>query len=257
LGLPITIQKSLNEDLVMALPLLQYKPTAQNQRVEGFEISGDREPRIYTNDGLLSPGEMDDLISAAYRQIFNEQQMIQSSRQVVLESQVRSGQLTVREFIQGLVTSPHFRERNYDSNNNYRFVQMVVQRVLGRDVYSDQEKYAWSALLMTQGLAGFVQELVNSTEYLEHFGENVVPYQRRRQLAARPIGDITFAHMARYDEFYRDKLPSPSQGGYTLSANRWAWQSNPPPILGQVGAAIIWGGVAGIGVLIFATLFHL
>jgi phycobilisome rod-core linker protein len=257
LGVKANIEKSLNEDLVMSLPLLQYQPTAQNQRVEGFEIAGEYQPRLYTTDGWLSAGEMDDLISSAYRQIFNEQQMTQSSRQVALESQLRASQITVREFIQGLVTSPHFRERNYDTNNNYRFVQMCVQRVLGREVYNDREKYAWSAVLMTKGLVGFVQDLVNSAEYLENFGENIVPYQRRRQLAQRTTGDITFAHMARYDEFYRDKLPAPSQGGYGTSAYRWAWQSNPPPVLRQAGAAIVWGGVAGIGFLIMATLFHL
>jgi phycobilisome rod-core linker protein len=242
----------------MSLPLLEYKPTSQNQRVAGFEVPGDCQPRIFTNDGLLAASEMDDLISAAYRQIFNEQQMTESSRQRTLESQVRSGQISVREFIQGLATSAHFRERNYDTNNNYRFVQMAVQRVLGREVYNDREKFAWSAVLMTEGLQGFINQLVNGDEYLENFGDNVVPYQRRRQLSQRVKGEVTFAHMARYDEFYRDNLPSPSQaGGYNLSANRWAWQSNPPPVLRQVGAAIVWGGVAVIGFLIVATLFHL
>jgi phycobilisome rod-core linker protein len=244
------------EDLVMSLPLLEYQPTSQNQRVAGFEVAGEYQPRIFTTDNFLAAGEMDDLIRSAYRQIFNEQQMTESSRQKTLESQLRVHQITVREFIQGLVTSPHFRERNYDTNNNYRFVQMCVQRVLGRDVYNDREKYAWSAVLMTQGLNGFVNELVNSKEYFDNFGDHQVPYQRRRQLAQRVTGDVTFAHMARYDEFYRDRLPTPSHRDY-LSANRWAWQSNPPPALGQIGAAIVWGGVAGIGFLLIAIVFHL
>jgi phycobilisome rod-core linker protein len=124
-------------------------------------------------------------------------------------------------------------------------------------VYNDREKYAWSIVLATKGLNGFITELVNTGEYLENFGDNVVPYQRRRQLPQRPQGEITFAHMARYDEFYRDKLPSPSYGGYSMSPYRWAWQSNPPPALRQAGAAIIWGGVAGIGFLLIAALFHL
>jgi phycobilisome rod-core linker protein len=244
-----------DEDFVMSLPLLEYQPTAQNQRVDGFEVSGDCQPRIYDKACLLSAGEMDILIDVAYRQIFNEQHRTQSSRQLGLESQLRADQITVREFIQGLITSPHFRERNYDTNNNNRFVQMCVQRVLGRDVYSDREKYAWSAVLMTQGLSGFINALVNTDEYLDNFGDHVVPYQRRRQLSNRPIGDITFAHMARYDEFHRDALPS-SQG-YGLLAYRWAWQSNPPPVLAKIGAGIVWGGVAGIGFLLMAILFHL
>jgi phycobilisome rod-core linker protein len=250
--------KNTSKDLrKMSLPLLEYKPTSQNQRVAGFEVSGDFQPRLYTTDGLLSPSEMDALISSAYRQIFNEQQMTQSARQSALESQLRSGQITVREFIQGLATSPHFRTHNYDTNNNYRFVQMCMQRILGREVYNDREKYAWSIVLATKGLNGFITELVNTDEYLENFGDNVVPYQRRRQLPQRAQGEITFAHMARYDEFYRSKLPNSSYNGDGMSPYRWAWQSNPPPVLRQIGGAIVWGGVAWIGVALLAALFHM
>ena len=94
---------------------------------------------------------MDALISAAYRQIFNEQQLLKSNRQTFLESQLRFGQLSVRDFIRGLATSDPFRQRNYECNNNYRFVQMCVQRILGREVYSDREKLAWSIVLATKG----------------------------------------------------------------------------------------------------------
>jgi phycobilisome rod-core linker protein len=243
--------------LIMSIPLLAYEPTSRNHRVASFEVGGDFQPRLYTTDGLRSASEMDDLISAAYRQIFNEQQMTTSSRQLALESQVKSGQITVREFVQGLATSAHFRERNYDTNNNYRFVQMCIQRILGRDVYSDREKLAWSTVLATKGLNGFISELVNSDEYMENFGENLLPYQRRRQLQQRPTGEITFTHMARYDEYYRDNQPEGNLGGYRLSPYRWAWQSNPTPAMRQAGAVIVWGGVAGIAFLIVATLFHM
>jgi phycobilisome rod-core linker protein len=95
----------------MAIPLLEYAPSSQNQRVIGYEIPGDEQPRIYTTDNLLSSTDMDMLIAAAYRQIFNEQQMTASSRQVGLESQLRNGQITVRDFIRGLAASDIFRDR--------------------------------------------------------------------------------------------------------------------------------------------------
>ncbi len=240
----------------MSLPLLQYQPSSQNQRVEGFEVGGDQQPWIHSADRLLTNTEMDDLITASYRQIFNEQQMTESSRQTALESQLRNGQITVREFILGLATSPHFRARNYDTNNNYRFVQMCVQRILGREVYNDREKFAWSTLLATKGLNAFVQALVNSDEYLDNFGDNVVPYQRRRILPQQSTGLITFSHMARYDEFYRDRLPEPSKTGFGMSAYRWAWQTNPPPALRQLGGAIVWSGAAIVGFILLAGLLH-
>jgi phycobilisome rod-core linker protein len=244
----------------MSLPLLEYQPTSQNQRVEGFEVGGDRQPVIYSTRTLPSATEMDNLIQAAYRQIFNEQQMTQSARQVALESQLRNGQITTRDFIAGLAASEHFRIHNYDTNNNNRVVQMCVQRVLGRDVYNDREKYAWSIVLATKGLKTFITELVNTEEYQVNFGDNTVPYQRRRSLPSIGSNAVPFTQMACYDEFYRANRPQPSRsglGGAGGSAYRWAWQRNPPPILRQAGAVIVWGGVAGIGLLLLATLFHL
>ena len=191
----------------MSIPLLSYPPSSQNQRVIGYEIPGDEQPMKYSSDNLPSASDMDNLIMAAYRQIFNEQQMTRSSRQVFLESQLRSGQITVRDFIKGLATSDVFRNRNYDTNNNYRFVQMCIQRILGREVYNEREKLAWSTVLATKGLKGFIDELLSTEEYLSNFSDTTVPYQRRRILPQRTQGDLPFARMARYDEYYRAKLP--------------------------------------------------
>ncbi|MBD2459762.1 phycobilisome rod-core linker polypeptide [Oscillatoria sp. FACHB-1407] len=200
----------------MTIPLLEYVPSSQNQRVAGFEVPGDEQPRIFTTDSLSSPSDLDVLITAAYRQIFNEQQMTASSRQVALESQLRAGQITVKKFIRGLATSEVFRSHNYNTNNNYRFVQMCIQRILGREVYSDREKLAWSIVLATKGLNGFIDDLLNSEEYQATFGDNTVPFQRRRILPQRIQGDLPFARMARYGADYRDRLPKVSyRGGWT------------------------------------------
>ncbi|MEB3295706.1 MAG: phycobilisome rod-core linker polypeptide [Synechococcales bacterium] len=245
----------------MALPLLAYNPTSQNQRVAGFEVPGDEHSWIFTTEHLLNRGEMDDLIRAAYRQVFNEQQMTESSRQLYLESQLRSGQISVREFIRGLATSDVFRRRNFDTNNNYRFAQMCVQRLLGREVYNEREKIAWSIVIATKGLFGFVDELLNSSEYLSQFGDHTVPYQRRRILPQRSQGEQPFARMARYDEYYLANLPQSSAGSYWLSNvgsdYRWAWQKNPPASLGQAWNIVIIAGAGIIGLALAAALFHL
>lgn len=197
----------------MTIPLLTYDPVSQNQRVAGYEIPGDESPRIYSTSPQLSADDMDELINAAYRQVFHEQQMLQSNRQSYLESQLRSGQLTVRDFVRGLATSDAFRRLNYDVNNNYRFVELCVQRVLGRAVYGDRERMAWSIVLATKGLNEFINELVSSEEYLTNFGDNTVPYQRRRVLPQREQGELPFARVARYGTDYRDRLPAPYMDG--------------------------------------------
>jgi len=195
----------------MSIPLLEYAPSSQNQRVEGFEVPGDEQPHIYTTNDILDASEMDALIMAAYRQICNEQQMLYSYRQWALESQLRAGQITVKQFIRGLVLSDSFRQLLYESNNNYRFVQICIQRVLGRNVYGDREKIAWSIVLATQGITGFIDELLNGEEYLSNFWENTVPYQRRRILPQHSQGELPFSRMVRYGTDYRDKLPKSSR----------------------------------------------
>ncbi|OYD94045.1 phycobilisome rod-core linker polypeptide CpcG [Nostoc sp. 'Peltigera membranacea cyanobiont' 210A] len=193
----------------MSIPLLSYSPSSRNHRVSGYEILGDEQPRIYTAEYLQSSLEMDALIKAAYRQIFHEQQMLDSNRQTCLESQLRTGQITVRDFIRGLAISDAFRRLNYESNNNYRFVQICVQRLLGREVYNEREKLAWSIVLASKGLHRFIDDLVDTEEYMSNFGYNTVPYQRRRILQGHSLGELPFARMARYGEDYRDKLPLP------------------------------------------------
>jgi phycobilisome rod-core linker protein len=194
----------------MSLPLLAYAPSSQNQRVSGFEVPGDEQPRVFSTENLLSTLEVEAVITAAYRQIFHEQQMLASNRQLLLESQLKSGQLTVKEFIFGLATSDSFRRLNYEVNNNYRFVELCVQRVLGRQVYNQREKMAWSIVLATKGLNAFIRELVDSEDYSNNFGENTVPYQLRRVLPQRTQGELPFERMARYGVDYRNKLPRPS-----------------------------------------------
>jgi len=249
----------------MSIPLLEYAPVSRNHRVDGFEVPSEEQPRIYTTDNLLVASDLEDLIKAAYRQIFNEQQMLDHHRQRFLESQLRFGQITVKDFIRGLVLSDSFRRLTFESNNNYRFAEICVQRILGRNVYGDREKIAWSAVIMTQGIQGFVDVLLNSEEYWSNFGDNTVPYQRRRILPQHAQGEVTFAHMARYGTDYRNKLPKPNLrailgAGYTgpsMSPNRWAWQNNPPEVIGKVGAGIIYGGVAFIGFLMVAIFLGL
>jgi phycobilisome rod-core linker protein len=192
----------------VAIPLLEYSPTSQNQRVAGYEVPSDEQPRIYSTENLLSPTDMDDLIEAAYRQFFFH--AFAADRERFLESQLRSGQITVRDFVRGLLLSNTYKRSFYDLNSNYRFVEQTVQRVLGRDIYNKREKIAWSIVVATKGLVGFIDELLNTEEYLNAFGYDILPYQRRRVLPGRAEGELPFnIKSPRYDDYYRGKLGFP------------------------------------------------
>jgi len=135
---------------------------------------------------------MDEIIWACYRQIFSEHQTLSISRDSFLESQLRFNQIKIKDFITSLLLSDSFRYLNYDVNNNYRIVEMCVQRVLGRDVYNEREKLAYAVILADKGFKAFIKLLVNSEEYIENFGETIVPYQRRRMIAQRSKGEMPF-----------------------------------------------------------------
>lgn len=192
----------------MAIPLLEYSPSSQNVRVAGYEVGGDEQPKVYNTESVFSPNDYDQLIQAAYRQIFFH--AFKSDRQTLLESQLRNGIITVRDFIRGLLLSETFKNSFYDKNSNYRFVEHCIQKVLGRDVYNEREKIAWSIVVVNKGIKGFVDELLDTQEYLDNFGYDVVPFQRRRYLASREKGEIPFnIKSPRYDGYHRAQLGFP------------------------------------------------
>lgn len=177
----------------MSIPILNYTFSTQNQRVDGFEIlPGDEQPKIYSTDNLPTATEMDNIIWAAYRQIFSEHQILSSTQEEFLESQLRFNQIKVKDFIKGLLLSSSFRNLNYDSNTNYRFVEICIQRILGRDIYNEREKYAYSVIIGSEGIEKFVDILLSSDEYLVNFNDSIVPYQRRRIIMQRSKGEIPF-----------------------------------------------------------------
>lgn len=191
----------------MTIPLLEYSPKSQNQRVPGYEVPNEEMPRPATTE-MRSRSDLDEAIEAAYRQIFFY--AFNWDREKTLESQFRNGQLTMRDFIRGLLVSNTFKNSFYDKNSNYRFVEQCVQRVLGREVYNEREKIAWSIVVATKGVEGFVDALLNSEEYLENFGYDQVPYQRRRVLNGRAMGERpTNLQLPRYDDYYRQQIGFP------------------------------------------------
>ncbi|MBD2104512.1 phycobilisome rod-core linker polypeptide [Leptolyngbya sp. FACHB-261] len=185
----------------MSLPLLNYKPASRNHRVAGYEVANEETPRTYRKEDVTSATDFDELIWAAYRQIFSEHLILQSSRQTFLESQLRNGAVSVRDFIRGLGKSEVFYQLVVEANNNYRLVDICLKRFLGRDAYNKGEEISWSIYIAENGIGGFVDALVDSEEYEQNFGENTVPYQRRRY-GQRPYNLVT----PRYGDQWREKL---------------------------------------------------
>ncbi len=184
----------------MSLPLLKVTPTTQNQRVAGYEVPDEDDPMVYRMESTISDGEVSAVIWAAYRQIFSEHLILESYRQPFLESQLRNRMISVREFVRGLGKSTVYRQLVADTNSNYRLVDITFKRFLGRATYNQAEQIAWSIVIATQGLSGFIDAVVDSEEYRQNFADDTVPYQRRRY-KDRPFNLVN----PRYDYYWQTR----------------------------------------------------
>jgi len=199
----------------MSIPLLEYSPSSQNQRVEGYEVPNEDTPTIYRLSAATDDKDIDDIIWAGYRQIFSEHLIIKSNRQPFLESQLRNRAINVRDFIRGLGKSEVFRTQVADTNSNYRLVDLILKRFLGRAAYNKDEEIAWSIVIATKGLHGFIDALLDSDEYQQNFGDDIVPYQRRR-FKDRPFNLVN----PRYNNYWRDRQTMNFLGGRSFYSAR-------------------------------------
>jgi phycobilisome rod-core linker protein len=185
----------------MSLPLLQYKPSSQNHRVSSFGVADQNEdtPYIYRIEDVSSYTDIQSIIWAAYRQVFSEHEILKFNRQTALESQLKTGSLSVRDFIRGLAKSEAYYRLVVSANNNYRLVDITLKRLLGRASYNKDEQIAWSIVIGTKGFSGFVDALLDSEEYTQNFGDNIVPYQRKR-MEGRPHNLVTPRYGADFQE---------------------------------------------------------
>ncbi|QLE59040.1 phycobilisome rod-core linker polypeptide [Nostoc sp. TCL26-01] len=199
----------------MSIPLLEYTPSSQNQRVEGYEVPNEDTPTIYRLSAAIDNTDVDEIIWAAYRQIFSEHLIIASNRQSFLESQLRNRAINVRDLIRGLGKSEVYRTQVAELNSNYRLVDITLKRFLGRAAYNKDEEIAWSIVIATKGLHGFIDALLDSEEYLENFGDDIVPYQRRR-FKDRPFNLVN----PRYNSYWRDRQTMIYLGGRSFYTAR-------------------------------------
>nr|YP_009314536.1 Phycobilisome linker polypeptide [Liagoropsis maxima]SCW22790.1 Phycobilisome linker polypeptide [Liagoropsis maxima] len=153
------------------------------------DLQGLRLPRIYAEAGSatqrfvmksnLSADEKNAVIKACYRQVFERD--IARGYSITfsdLESQVKNGQLSIKEFIRSIGKSEIYRKQFFEPFVNSRAVELAFRHFLGRGPSSLTEFQKFFAIVSRRGLAGLVDDLVNSNEYADYFGEETVPYLR-------------------------------------------------------------------------------
>lgn len=93
-------------------------------------------------------------------------------------TQVRQGQISMREFIRSLGQSKEYRQQFYGRFSNSRAVELAFRHFLGRGISSREEFTRYFDIVSAQGLKGLVDALINTQEYARVFGEETVPFLR-------------------------------------------------------------------------------
>lgn len=116
------------------------------------------------------------VIRAVYRQVLGNAYVMESERLAVPESKLKQRSLSVREFVREVAYSELYKSRFFDSCPRYRSIELNFKHLLGRAPDSYDETNAHSLILDQGGYQAEVDSYLDSEEYQNKFGENIVPY---------------------------------------------------------------------------------
>ena len=144
--------------------------------------------RPITLGRTASEEQIREAIEASYRQLLNRVPLA-SERLGDAESQFRNGQLSVAEFVGQLAGSDQFQQR-LNRMAPLRAASAAYLALLGRAAQPAEV----SAFLATRGSRGqraALEQLLNSDEYAQAFGQDTVPYLRGMATAdGIPLGTV-------------------------------------------------------------------
>ncbi|WP_341529183.1 phycobilisome linker polypeptide [Nostoc sp. UHCC 0302] len=141
----------------------------------------------------ISVEEKESIIKAIYRQVLGNAYVLESERLVVPESQLKRGEISVREFVRQVAKSELYRSRFFENAPRYRAIELNFRHLLGRAPLNLDETRAHSTILDTEGFEADIDSYIDSDEYQSTFGENFVPYIRGYKTEAIE-GLVQFTH---------------------------------------------------------------
>lgn len=179
-------------DEYFAILIAEFKAATPSDKVRqrpSQDLQGLQLPQSYFNAAQtrqkyamkpgLSASEKNEVVKAAYRQIF-ERDITKAYSQSVsyLESQVKNGDISMKEFVRRLAKSPLYRKQFFEPFINSRALELAFRHILGRGPSSREEVQNYFAIVSEGGFAALIDTLVDSQEYADYFGEETVPYLR-------------------------------------------------------------------------------
>lgn len=145
----------------------------RQKQYQAFETADPTE--LYTG---ASSDDIEIVIRAAYKQVLGNAYVMESERLTVVESQLKMGEIGVREFVRQVAKSELYRSRFFDNCYRYRAIELNFKHLLGRAPDDYSEMVYHSNILDEMGFEADIDSYLDSDEYLNNFGDNIVPYYR-------------------------------------------------------------------------------
>ena len=135
--------------------------------------------------------QADDVLRAAYRQVFGNRYLMELDVQPSIEALFMNGDLTVQGLVTALAQSETYRRLYLETNSPYRFVELNFKHLLGRPPRDQAEVSEHVRRLADEGFEAEIASYTYSDEYLNNFGIDGVPFART---ATSVVGESTLAY---------------------------------------------------------------
>jgi len=117
------------------------------------------------------------VINAVYVQVLGNAGYA-GERNKVEEIKLENGDISLREFVRQVARSQAFRRRYWSGLYITKAIEVMHRRLLGRPTFGRWEIDAYFDTAARKGFYGVVDQMLNSREYNDCFGEDTVPYER-------------------------------------------------------------------------------
>lgn len=189
-----------------------------------------------------SEDEVKGVIRAAYRQVLGNEHIMQSERLTSAESLLKQGQISVREFVRLLAQSELYRNKFFYPNFQVRFIELNYKHLLGRAPYDESEISFHVDLYSNEGYEAEINSYLDSPEYQQSFGDNVVPYYR--DLVTTGVGQKTVG-FTRLFQLYRGYANSDRAQAQSKARLTWELARNVASPITTPSAGALSGAVGG------------
>ncbi len=117
-------------------------------------------------------------IAAVYRHVLGNEHLMKSERLSGAESLLADGSISVRDFVRAVAKSELYKSKFFYNNYQVRTIELNFKHLLGRAPYDESEIIEHLDLYQNQGFEADIDSYIDSEEYVQSFGDHIVPFYR-------------------------------------------------------------------------------